>query len=196
MEPYNFKNAIFDVSSIIPLIRLHGENLVGAEVGVFKGQSLLTVLHNCPNVTKMYGVDAFKPYDDFIGSTSDMPAMVLDIKAIEFVKATCYHHLKYSGCLDRVEFLEMDSDEAAKTIEDDSLDFVFLDAYLSYEQACNDLRVWYPKVKTGGIFAGHDWNDGAIQDAVTEFRDEFGIIAAMSDYLDTWVWIKPVGEVA
>ena len=47
----------------------------------------------------------------------------------------------------------MDSNEAAKHIDDDSLDFIFLDAYLTGEQVKNDLEVWYPKVKTGGIFS-------------------------------------------
>ncbi len=42
----------------------------------------------------------------------------------------------------------MDSNEAAEYIDDDSLDFIFLDAYLTGEQAKNDLEVWYPKVKT------------------------------------------------
>ena len=46
-----------DIKSIIHCINLHGDNLVGAEIGVHLGQSFLTLLQTCPNISKLYGVD-------------------------------------------------------------------------------------------------------------------------------------------
>lgn len=41
--------------------------------------------------------------------------------------------------------------------EDKSLDFVFVDASHKYENVLQDLQLWLPKIKQGGIFAGHDY---------------------------------------
>lgn len=47
--------------------------------------------------------------------------------------------------------------EAAKQFDDESLDFVFIDASHEYEDVVDDLKAWYPKIKKGGILAGHDY---------------------------------------
>ena len=52
--------------------------------------------------------------------------------------------------------------EAASLFENGSLDFVFLDADHSFESVWQDLRVWYPKIRIGGILAGHDFLDGEL----------------------------------
>lgn len=45
----------------------------------------------------------------------------------------------------------------SKKFEDESLDFVFIDASHEYEDVKNDILAWLPKVKPGGILAGHDY---------------------------------------
>jgi SAM-dependent methyltransferase len=47
--------------------------------------------------------------------------------------------------------------EAVNGFEDNSLDFVFIDASHEYEDVVQDLKAWYPKVKPGGVLAGHDY---------------------------------------
>ena len=61
--------------------------------------------------------------------------------------------------------------EAAATFEDNSLDFIFIDAAHDYENVKNDLNAWYPKLKPSGIFAGHDYipNWPGVIQAVNEF---------------------------
>jgi len=49
--------------------------------------------------------------------------------------------------------------EAAKLYEDNSLEFVFIDAGHEYKDVIEDLEAWYPKVKKGGCMAGHDYFD-------------------------------------
>jgi predicted O-methyltransferase YrrM len=49
--------------------------------------------------------------------------------------------------------------EAAEQIEDASLDFVYIDALHDYDSVREDLEAWYPKVRGGGILAGHDYFD-------------------------------------
>ena len=52
------------------------------------------------------------------------------------------------------------STEVANQFEDESLDTVFIDATHTYEAVKEDIKVWYPKVKKGGILAGDDYVDG------------------------------------
>ena len=42
--------------------------------------------------------------------------------------------------------------EAASQFEDDSVDFVFIDADHSYESVIKDINAWLPKVKTYDSF--------------------------------------------
>jgi len=52
--------------------------------------------------------------------------------------------------------------EAANLYQDNSLDFVFLDAAHDYDSIKSDIIAWIPKVKTNGWIGGHDytWNEG------------------------------------
>ena len=193
-DSYDFKNNLeTDVRALVPLIAIHGDNLVGAEIGVWKGDAFMTLLHNCPNIKTLHGVDLFQPYYDYLAPgvlNSNQPSITYDRKEIDFIKLVCYHRLEYSGQKDKIRFHEMDSNEAAEYIDDESLDFIFLDAYLTGKQAENDIEVWYPKVKTGGIFSGHDWNCTDIEVSVNNFRRYNGINNHMSTYDNTWVWLK------
>ncbi len=60
---------------------------------------------------------------------------------------------------DRVQVLRMDSVEASKRFADKSLAFVYLDGDHSFDGVRRDLFAWIPKVKSGGIIAGHDYYD-------------------------------------
>ena len=71
-----------------------------------------------------------------------------------------------------------DSGMSVDLFEDNSLDFVFIDASHEYEDVKNDILAWLPKVKRGGILAGHDyyvnqdWFSG-VKKAVNEIFSDF-----------------------
>lgn len=46
--------------------------------------------------------------------------------------------------------------QAVKNFPDDSLDFVYIDANHTPPHPFNDLVAWWPKVRPGGLLAGHD----------------------------------------
>lgn len=78
---------------------------------------------------------------------------------------------------DIITYYKLSSGLASRLYDDESLDFVFIDAAHDYENVKNDISLWYPKVKEGGVLAGHDYHSnqpGVIQ-AVDEFFDSFTI---------------------
>ena len=83
--------------------------------------------------------------------------------------------------------LRMTSLEASLLYEDNSLDFVLLDAAHDRINVSIDIKAWLPKVKSGGILAGDDYHpvwDGvrqAVNDLLPGFRVEN----------QTWIYVKP-----
>jgi len=95
----------------------------------------------------------------------------------------------------RVEYLRMLSDEAAPLFDSESIDFVYIDGNHQYESVIQDLHLWYAKVRSGGIFAGHDWASDwihTVQRAVREFSKEFNLTVFLVSG-DAWSWyaVKP-----
>lgn len=76
----------------------------------------------------------------------------------------------------RSRIQRMRSLEAAPHFSDGTLDFVYIDAAHDYGSVLADLEAWYPKVRPGGIFAGHDYEPGSdVRRAVDEFCARQGI---------------------
>lgn len=81
--------------------------------------------------------------------------------------------------------VKLPSVEAAKLYDDESLDFVFIDGAHDYDNVCADIKAWLPKLKTGKLLSGHDWNFFPVQKAVKDVLKE-DIIPVGS----CWAYIK------
>ncbi len=66
-----------------------------------------------------------------------------------------------------------------------------MDAGHSYDRVKNDLELYWPLVKSGGIFAGHDYFDGVWR-AVHDFFDPLGITVERRG--SSWFIRKPKFE--
>jgi predicted O-methyltransferase YrrM len=78
------------------------------------------------------------------------------------------------------------SKTASKKFADESLDVVFIDLTHTYEAVKEDIALWLPKVKKGGILAGDDYHEnwpGVIQ-AVDELLYGRAFIG------DCWIYHK------
>ena len=165
------------IGEILPEIAKK-ENIVGCEIGINWGISLAYTLDTVPNILKIYAIDPYSGYD---GS---------------FDLSICKPHFisKMTGDkMSKVVFIEKTSNEAVADISDDSLDYVFIDGLHTYEQALQDCRNYWNKVKIGGIFSGHDWLMSEIQNSVYTFMDEMSIPREklkITPNNGIWYWIK------
>jgi len=66
-------------------------------------------------------------------------------------------NLNAGGVLQYVNILQLNSLEAVYLYEDRSLDFVFLDNDHSEQHVFDELNAWWPKIRKGGVLAGHDY---------------------------------------
>lgn len=89
------------------------------------------------------------------------------------------------------------SKDAVALFEDESLDWVYIDANHSYDAVKEDIALWWPKVKKGGFLSGHDYivreSFGVVQ-AVNEFLNDqnlyFNYLTTENNY-DSWAVQKP-----
>lgn len=84
------------------------------------------------------------------------------------------------------------STEVARSIPDNSLDLVFLDADHSYEGLKADLAAWVSKVKPGGWIGGHDYGNtdpaydfSGVKRAADEWASAWGVVIE-TDLNFTW----------
>ena len=71
----------------------------------------------------------------------------------------------------RSKILRGPTTQMAQYVPDESVDLVYVDADHSYEGVKNDILAWWPKLKSGGYFAFHDYEMEAygVKQAVQEF---------------------------
>ena len=98
------------------------------------------------------------------------------------------HEQRYAATLARLERFgerssvwRQTSAEAAERIPRATLDFVYIDARHDYGSVREDLALWYPRLRPGGLLAGHDYVEGTfaegtfgVKRAVDEFAREQG----------------------
>lgn len=179
----SYENYETDITPLIILLDQHGTDLVGVEIGVSRGDSINTVTENCPNVSKIYGVDPYLPWKDVEGR-------MIDGLELDMIKTEAYLQHKYSPVKEKIEILEMKSSEAVLRFDDESLDFIFIDGDHTYESVLEDLTLWYPKIKNGGLLMGHDFASSPVSNAVTHFRHTNNITSYMSVYISCYAWKK------
>lgn len=84
-----------------------------------------------------------------------------------------------------------DSKAMVNKLKDDFFQMIFIDAAHDYESVKADLNNFYPKLKSGGIFAGHDYGEKScgVGQAVDEFVKENNL--KLDVMTASWILIKP-----
>jgi len=81
--------------------------------------------------------------------------------------------------------------DAAAAFADQTVDFVFIDGAHSFDAVRCDLAAWWPKVRQGGLIAGHDYTHGPeVKAAVDEFVTARGLGRAFRPSRNSWMIYK------
>lgn len=121
----------------------------GCELGVWKGRTFLHLLKTCPDLF-LIGVDLWAPQPD-----NDGPENYLDWPHEENERKVRQEAARFGK---RAKIYKMWTRDSRHLIQNESLDFVFIDADHSTESVRQDLEWYLPKLKPNGWIIGHDIN--------------------------------------
>lgn len=158
------------------------EKIIGVELGCALGATTKYLLESIPNLY-LYGIDPYNQYIDWNGNNITQDGleneMLHMLSLVEPYKDRFFLYRDYS-------------DNMVQNFDDNSLDFIFIDGLHTYDQVLKDCRNYYSKIKSGGIFSGHDFGViPAVNKAVNQFSHEVGITQIHTTEVDVWYWSKP-----
>lgn len=116
----------------------------GVEIGTERGLYAERLLAANPSLC-LHCVDPYLAYRGYREHTSQL-------KLDDF-----YNEAQERLSLYRASIIRTPSIEAVTAFADESQDFVYIDGNHSLLHVVQDLCYWTPKVRRGGIVAGHDW---------------------------------------
>lgn len=149
--------------------RLCGRPGTGAhlvEVGVWQGRSLCYSAEAVPACGKRFQKDGIDPFRNYPGGKTgylpDLRPLVTAHPWLDVVSANS----RREGMLDYVHLIQARSPVAAGLYRDGSLDYGWIDGAHDRDSVEADCRAWWPKVRTGGTLAGHDFDQGGVRQGV------------------------------
>ncbi len=173
-----------DFHKIINLNTNNRRNTKYIEIGVARGEFTNYILENT-SLNKLYLID---PYVNF---AKDEYTDGMNYYDMEFEYNFCRDRLsKYN---DRIEFIRKTSDEAISQFIDESIDVIYIDGNHAYKYVMQDLELYWPKLKSGGLLIGDDvyeysedkdvlkiWDGRLINDSIS--FGVYGVHAALVDF--------------
>jgi len=155
--------------NLVPIIKTLGENLVGCELGVLQATNLVALIDRCPNITKLYGVDFYQPYTDVLFNYK------MSKEGAEYNKQTALNKIKQCSRPGSIELVIKTFEDAIKDFPDNFFDFVYVDTAID-DLIYYDTLNWYKKVKSGGLYAGHDWYHARVADLTKKALEDVGFV--------------------
>lgn len=147
------------------LITKHNFKVI-AEIGVNRGINASNLLAICPCIEEMYLVDL--PSNN-----------VFDIGLFQDNKT-----------INKIKYLSIGSELASKELPND-LDLVFIDAAHGYIEVKQDIELWLPKLRKGGIICGHDYIDYieyGVKQAVHEYFPNINLESDVLENGELKIW--------
>ena len=149
-------------------LAVSGSDLVGVEIGVYKGEHSLSLLSNL-SIKRLYLVDCYEMYEAYAEGhrhygVDQAPLSVAEIEAKERLKS-------YDK---NIVWIKDFSGNAISKIKE-KLDFVYIDGNHEESFVADDIRNYIGAVKKGGVIGGHDFYNGFQ-------REHDGVIEAVTKY--------------
>lgn len=131
-----------------------------AEIGCWRGRTTRVLCDNCPGT--VYAIDTWEGSPELMNELNFMRTVTGDREWLfnEF--------LMNMNDAKNLKILRSLSLDAAKSFPDKFFDMVFLDAAHDYQSVRADIFAWYPKVVSGGLLLGDDYECPHVRRAVDE----------------------------
>jgi len=155
--------------------RFPDKSLIGAEIGVLRGENALDVLQSMSNVKLLYLIDPYLVYDEW-GARSK--SRILDIEKIAKSKLEPFE--------DRVQWIHKKTEDC--DVLPHPLDFIYIDGNHVYEYVKKDIEFAMKTVVSGGVIGGHDYRRG-----VKKAVDELDVVLytdTVPKHTSDWWFIK------
>jgi hypothetical protein len=142
------------------------------EIGVAYGYHALDLLRRNPHLN-YFGVDPYVANYDLKDSFSSDVEKLFGLTG-QIAMDTLYEtvnrnlELEFPG---RSTLIRSSSETIVQNFEDASIDMIFIDGDHRYEPVLRDLNLWFPKIRSGGVISGDDWDWKQVRDAVINFAD-------------------------
>lgn len=127
------------------------------ELGTWKGHSISYLAKRLIEQNyefDLYGVDLFD--ESYIHKKDGNSYLTQQIK---YLYDVYNQNLIDAGVRDFIKDIKGNTWDVSSQFEDNSVDFVFIDADHNYESVKKDILSWSPKMKSGGIMSGHDYHN-------------------------------------
>jgi len=137
-----------------------GENLVGVEIGTHAGNNAISIFENV-SILKLYLID---PYEEYYENGIDMRSVFnTDITVVCKEAKELLKDYK-----DKIVWIKKESSDALADVPD-NVDFIYIDGNHQSDYVRQDIDNYYPKIKNGGVIAGHDFSFGSVRLEVEDF---------------------------
>mmetsp|Transcript_6297 Transcript_6297/g.11625 ORF Transcript_6297/g.11625 Transcript_6297/m.11625 type:complete len:300 (-) Transcript_6297:47-946(-) len=141
----------FEIGSYLSHLNYTG---VGVEVGVQKGFYTRKLLQGWRRAKMFIQVDLWEHQENY----EDLANVGQDAQNVNMqMSCTAGQAMKQQGYTQEVLQCKDYSTECAKLIPDDSIDFIYIDARHDRKGVLEDLQHYWPKLREGGMIAGHDY---------------------------------------
>lgn len=149
----------------------------GIEIGVYKGAYSRELCQANPEL-KLYCVDTW-------GLTNQYQRR-------KDLYLKIYKYAKWKLAPHNTVLIRDLSMNAVKQFDDNSLDFVYIDADHSYPEVSQDIAGWTEKVRPGGIVAGHDYDIADVKKVVDEYIAKYRYELHITDdpVAPSWWFVK------
>jgi hypothetical protein len=135
---------------------------IGVEVGVQQGLFSQHLLENS-TLDHLFCIDMWE-------EPTRREARKKKEKCVEIYMFAVKNLMPFKNCCN---LIKLDSVRGAALFKNDYFDFIFIDAGHTYEDVKRDIKVWYPKLREGGVMAFHDYHRRRSGMGVIEATDEF-----------------------
>jgi len=156
---------------IYKLVKKIGLNNNVAEIGVAKGKNFAKIVwYALPKYA--VGIDLWEWTEDNLWWTQEF----FDSYRRKIIEAKPALEEKTGA---KIDYIKGDCHKIVHQFEDEFFDFIYIDCDHRYEYVKRDLNDWWPKLRSGGIMAGHDY----LEKSCWKGAWTYGVVTAVNEFV-------------